>query len=196
VIVETDECQAAGDNADHPNYNNPKLIDDSEMDSDRHSEFTSQEDSFSSDTNTSDSRMSDSVSDDHERVESGTILEPDGKSKALQLLHCFKRHNLTASASKDVLRTLKSFLPKTDSETRSLLSYKQLLSYIPACNSKEIHYCIACENVFQCDRNQSNCNKENCRGKLKSFMIADVKELFCNWLKTPGQYNTVHHVLR
>lgn len=108
VIVETDERQGAGENADHPNYNNE---DDSEMDSDRHSGFTSLEDSSSSDTNTSDSRISDSVSDDHdhERVEFGTIFQPDGKSKALQLLHCFKRHNLTASASKDVLKTLNPY---------------------------------------------------------------------------------------
>ena len=191
MIVEKEECEAVDEDASHTKRNYDRPNDDSEMDFDMYSEFSSQEDSVSSSSNrnTFDSSVSDSVSDD-EGDESGVVFDSEGKKKALELLHCFKRHDLTASASKDILRTLKTVLPSTDSETQSIFSYKQLLSYIPACNSKEIYYCLECEHTLDCDRYQSHCNKQNCRGKLKSFMIADVKEL-CNWFKTQGQYNSL-----
>ncbi|XP_060556799.1 uncharacterized protein LOC132717364 isoform X2 [Ruditapes philippinarum] len=159
---------------------------DEATDSDRSNYIFSSEDSLFSDSQSSDS---------DENEEHYPVYASDAKTKALNLLQCFKRHNLTASACKDVLKTVKDtvkdILPENEKAIHSLLSYEKLLSHIPSSTYKKIHYCSVCECVTPNNGNSSECNSENCRGRIKSFMIANVADLLCNMLKAPGIFEDI-----
>lgn len=65
---------------------------------------------------------------------------------ALMLLSCFKKHNLTASACNDILKTVRQVLPEV--ENNPLLHYSKLLSSMPTSNYREVHYCCKCEYIL------------------------------------------------
>jgi hypothetical protein len=101
-------------------------------DSDKSNYIFSSEDSLFSDSQSSDS---------DENEEHNPVYASDAKTKALNLLQSFKRHNLTASACKDVLKTVKDtvkdILPENEQAIHSLLSYEKLLSHIPSSTYKK-----------------------------------------------------------
>lgn len=150
---------------------------------------------FGGETSSSDSSTADSLSTtdvssmvSSEKETSLSESSPENaKTKALTLLHCFRKHNLTSSACDNILRTIRHICPGLDSETNLLLNYKRLLSHIPTTAYKELHYCCKCEYVFPEDTHLLNCEAENCNGTNKTFVIANVGELLKNLLKAPGK---------
>lgn len=58
--------------------------------------------------------------------------------KAFKILSCFQRHKLTASACKDILKTVKSV---SASDCQNLFDYEHLLLFVPTTSNREIHYC-------------------------------------------------------
>jgi hypothetical protein len=110
--------------------------------------------------------------------------------KALKILSCFQKHKLTARACKDILKNIKSF------------SASDLLSCVPSSSYKEVHYCAKCKRTFPDDKAVYRCLTENCLGlryvgdlsqkdsnqAVKYFMVADVKTLLSNLLKSSGKF--------
>lgn len=112
-------------------------------------------------------------------------LSKNSKNAALMLLNCFKRHNLTSSACSDILKTVRQVLPNV--KNNPLLHYRKVLSYTPSSSYKEVHYCSKCEYVFPKDGPILQCETDNCGGIVKTFMLADVKEVLKSLLKSPGK---------
>ena len=66
----------------------------------------------------------------------------ENERQALKILSCFQKHNLSVSASKDILATMRSLFPS--SEEVKVLDYDYIYSLVNANNSyslKEVHYC-------------------------------------------------------
>lgn len=129
-----------------------------------------------------------------------TVQDLDSRNKnALKILSCFQRHNLTASACRDILRSLKN-VSAPDSQT--LFDYETLLSFVPSTAYIEIHYCQNCASIFPQTKDVYRCSTRNCAGlrymgdlteqqnmkqPMKCFHVADLKKLLINLLKSPGK---------
>lgn len=129
------------------------------------------------------------------------------ESQALHILSCFSRNNLSASACKDILGTMKSLFPNT--EVASLMNFDHLLTYVDNDPVREVHYCCLCNDVFPNDPDVFKCGKVNCEGlrykgscqtqqqkgrqPRKCFVIADIKKQLKNLLQTPGN-NLLWHI--
>ena len=77
----------------------------------------------------------------------------ENESQALKILSCFQKHNLSVSASKDILATMRSLFPS--SEEVKMLDY--IYSLVNANNTyslKEVHYCEKCNSGFPENLNQ------------------------------------------
>lgn len=164
-------------------------------------------DSSSSDiTSSSDSSYSTHSSDeDDEPVE--TFAKPTGLSEqekqALTILSVFLKHNLSASASKDIMLMMKQLFP--DSEALNDLSYEMLWKICGETEFKEIHYCSFCNKVFPENLQEYKCSTPGCNGlrfegpeanqslhtKLprKSFIMADVEKQLASLIKVSGKYS-------
>jgi hypothetical protein len=119
--------------------------------------------------------------------------------KALQILSCFQRHKLTASACVDILKTLKS---ASASDSCTLFNYHHLLSFVPSTSYRDIHYCEKCESIFPENKAVFRCRTEDCPGlryignvmqqqemkqPFRCFTVANLTVLLCNLLKSPGK---------
>lgn len=127
---------------------------------------------------------------------------PEKEHRALSLLSCFLRNQFSASASKDVIQTLKTTFK--NSEEISHLDFGQMMSYVDTTPVREIHYCVVCKNTFPEDTDVFHCKSTDCdglryKGSLsnqenksrqpkQSFVFADVKKQLIDLLKTPGDY--------
>lgn len=151
--------------------------------------------SFTSDESSSNSSSSCESEDDN-----GSKLTAQ-ESQALHILSCFSRNNLSASACKDILETMKSLFP--NSEVASLLNLNHLLTYVDTTPVREVHYCILCDELFPSDPDVVLCATVNCEGlrykgsrqnqqqkgrqPRKSFVMADIKKQLEDLLQTPGK---------
>ncbi|XP_060563105.1 uncharacterized protein LOC132722600 [Ruditapes philippinarum] len=159
----------------------------------------STDDSFETDASLSDeSAFSNSDSDSSVATQ---LNREDASSNenVLNILSCFQKHKLTASACRDILNTMSS-VSASDSY-RTLLNYDHLLSHVPTTSYKEIHYCSACGCIFPEDRSVYRCLTEQCPGLRyigghslqdgtkqpgKYFILADIETLLKNLLISPG----------
>jgi hypothetical protein len=168
--------------------------------------FTDSEESVfseSDDCEITDSDLSDT--EPQREIVSGHFTKDDinfmtDELKALKIVSCFRRHNLTVSASKDITETMKSIFH--DSEHASILNYEYLMSFIGKYPILEVHYCEICTEVFPEDPNNYRCQNGNCEGyrfkgplskqqskdrqPRKCFITADIGKQFTDLLQSPG----------
>ena len=120
--------------------------------------------------------------------------------EALKILSCFRRHNLTASACKDILDTMKTTF--SDSKRACILDFEYLNSFVEANAMTEVHYCELCNTVFPEDPNEFTCNHVTCEGlrykgprskqeatdrqPRKYFIVADIEKQLKDLLMSPG----------
>lgn len=144
-------------------------------------------DSWSESINESDSAADSSSDSAHSSsVDSSVSVKSDFESNALKLLECFKKHKLTDTACRDVLKTIKQVLPAE--QHNPLLNYNKVLSKVPATNYREIHYCYTCESRIHQNGQNLQCTSPECFGVMKSFMLSDLKEVLQNLLNAPGNF--------
>ena len=122
------------------------------------------------------------------------------EAQALTILSCFLRNNLSASACRDILQTMKTLFPK--SESVSSLDFDRILAHVDTSNTKEIAYCTICNQTFPETLDQFQCSTINCDGlrykgplsnQLKpgrlprqSFVFADPEKQLADLLHSPG----------
>lgn len=129
---------------------------------------------------------------------------PEKEYQGLSLLSCFLRNQFSASASKDIIETLKEIFPKL--KEINILDWVEMLSYIDNTSLKEIHYCELCtklfpvdnEDVFHCQSTDSEGlrykgplrkqNKTSRQPRQSSFIFADVGKQLTDLLQTPGNF--------
>ncbi|WAR25595.1 hypothetical protein MAR_011299 [Mya arenaria] len=102
--------------------------------------------------------------------------------KALKIVSCFRRHNLTISASKDITETMKSIFQ--DSKHAGILKYEYLMSFVEKHPLHEVHYCEICTELFPDDSDNYRCQTENCE--------ADIEKQFKDLLQSPGVMKDIH----
>ncbi|XP_069109923.1 uncharacterized protein [Argopecten irradians] len=141
---------------------------------------------------------------DEERIEHMT----DKEFQSLSLLSCFLRNQLSVSASKDIIETLKKTFPK--SKEVNDLDWEKMLSHIDSTSLKEFHYCILCskvfpedEDVFRCQsceglRYKGSLGKQTSRSRQprQSFVFADVHKQLADLLQTPGIWADIQETKR
>lgn len=157
--------------------------------------------SSSDNTSYSDSNSFDTDSEPELQTENMSLSE--NEMQALKILACFQRHNLSLSASKDILKMMRSLFPA--SENIKILDLEYIYDIVNTNNSnsvREVHYCENCNTAFPDDSDIFKCIKGNCDGlrykgsqsnqkgrdrqPRKCFLIADVKAQLRSLLKTPG----------
>ncbi|XP_062604037.1 uncharacterized protein LOC134265829 isoform X2 [Saccostrea cucullata] len=131
---------------------------------------------------------------------------PKKEYQALSLLSCFLRNKFSASASKDVIDTLKKTFPK--SEEVCALDWDEMLSHTDNTPMHEIHYCTLCNKVFPVeDDDVFQCQSRDCdglryKGPLSKqqtktrqprqvFVFADVGKQLMDLLQTPGIWEDI-----
>lgn len=141
--------------------------------------------------------------DSESNLPTGSVPLLENERQALKILSCFQKHNLSVSASKDILATMRSLFPS--SEEVKVLDLEYIYSLVNADNTyslKEVHYCEKCNSDFPEDPNEFKCNGDECdglryKGSLsnqnnrdrqprKSFILADIQAQLKSLLKTPG----------
>jgi len=169
-------------------------LDDSEIEMD--SDFSDQDNLTWSDTSYSESCNSDS-DDGHNHFKKPLT---ESEKQGLSIFSCFQRNNLSASACRDILKTMRSVFPNSG----QLLNFDYIQSFVDKKPLIEVHYCEICKYVFPTDQNVVNCISPDCVGlrykgpmanqhrqerqPRKSFIIADIKNQLTNLLQTPGVY--------
>lgn len=69
-----------------------------------------------------------------------------------------------------------------------MLHYSKVLSFTPSSSYTVVNYCSKCEYIFPKDNGQIlRCDTQDCGCIVKSFMMADVKEVLKSLLKSPGK---------
>lgn len=122
--------------------------------------------------------------------------------EALKIVSCFRRHNLTASACKDISATVRSLCK--DSKSAHVLNYDYLMSFVDTNVLKEVHYCELCSEVFPDDPDIIRCQSASCEGfrykgpiskqnskdrqPRKCFIVADIKKQISDLLQSPGNF--------
>lgn len=119
-------------------------------------------------------------------------------SKArLNILSCFIRNNLPATACKDILSTFKRCFPY-DVALKEI-KYEALWAVLDSDYANEIHYCEKCGELFPNDPEIFSCVKPGCDGirylgpnqhivgkPRASFVLANIKKQLTNLLQAPG----------
>ena len=134
-----------------------------------------------------------------------TCNSPEQEQRALRTLSMFLKHNLSASASKDIIELMKNMFP--GSKALDGLTYENILNICrDEASFQEIHYCDECNRVFPDDTSQFKCLSTGCNGlrfhgpeskqpfsKLprKSFILADVGKQLGSLIKAAGVYDSV-----
>ena len=165
-------------------------------------------DSDGSNSNNSSTMFSDDDYDSQEYEDSDNNCEEvhkaqhsDHDSATLAVLSCFLRNNLSASASKDILKTFKTVFPQISPLQE--ITYETIWSKIDCSGVKEYHYCTTCnalfpfmdENVFKCT---DHCPGLRYKGAIEdqlkvgrqprgSFVLADIEKQLKHLLQTPGK---------
>lgn len=153
------------------------------------------DDDFSSDEGHSDTSETENLEPD--------IMQPiisEKETQILTMLSCFLRHNLSASASKDILETFKQMFP--DSPSLQDTSYREMCAYIACDDVKEHHYCIKCNALFPSDKTVFICSTDKCQGvrykgsdgsqqhkgtqPLGGFLVADIAKQLRYLMESPG----------
>lgn len=132
--------------------------------------------------------------------EGGVLSEKE--KQGLQILSCFLKHHLSASACKDILSLMKTLF--RESETAKNLTFDDLWKLCGPSKLKEIHYCEECESIFPDDPAQYACQTDNCSGlryegglsdqirsgckPRKSFVLSDIKKQLSTLLEAPGKF--------
>ncbi|KAH3895967.1 hypothetical protein DPMN_020136 [Dreissena polymorpha] len=159
----------------------------SNSDSDLSSDTESQYSSFSDTANVLSKHQNDMLTNELE---------------ALTIVSCFRRHNLTTSACKDIMNTVKSVC--NDSKNAHMLNYDYLMTFFDSNPLNEVHYCEVCCAVFPKDLDIFQCCTINCEGlrykgprskqnnkdrqARKCFIIADMKNQLRDLLQSPGKF--------
>lgn len=173
-----------GNSANESNTNNSDSIDSDTDVSDELSGSAINTSDGTPNISSRDSSSADSMNSDASDFEN---RNENMKNGALMLLNCFKKHNLTSSACSDVLKTVRQVLP-ADVRNNPLLHYSKVLSFTPSSSYTVVNYCSKCEYIFPKDNGQIlQCETQDCGGIIKSFMMADVKEVLKSLLKSPGK---------
>lgn len=118
--------------------------------------------------------------------------------KALKILSCFQRNNLSGTACNDILKTFGSIFM----DSKDILNYDYIQSFVGKHTLKEVCYCENCHCVFPNDPEVYSCATAGCQGlrykgtltqqqkqdrlPRKSFIIADIKSQLKDLLQTPG----------
>lgn len=137
----------------------------------------------------------------------------ENEMQALKILSCFQKHNLSLSASRDILETMRTLFPT--SEKVKMLNLEYIYSVVNTDNTnsvKEVHYCEICNSTFPKDPNEFKCNQNNCDGlrykgshssqnrqdrqPRKCFLIADISAQLRSLLKTPGVLQEIRQCKR
>ena len=152
----------------------------------------------------SDASLTSSDTSDSEKNLSEDNVSDSANTNALKILSCFQRHKLTASACRDILKMVKSV---SVSDSLNLFDYEHLMSFVPTTSYKDIHYCEKCESIFPENKAVYRCSDEHCPGlrymgylsqqhemkqPVKSFMVADIRKLLRNLLKSPGKLFNIY----
>lgn len=175
--------------------NTGSYIDSSDTDSDNYGS-----DSSASGVDSSDGSTSAEASFD------GEIKQlSEREMQALTLLSCFIRHNMSASACKDVIKTFQSMFP--DSAGVQELDYTDMWKYVSSGGEEmtEVHYCSLCCEVFPDDEDIYRCTTAGCaglryKGTLQSqtgtgrqprqrFVFADIRKQLQLLMESPGMLN-------
>lgn len=173
-----------GNSANESNANNSDSID---SDTDVSDELSGSAINTSDGTPNISSRDSSSAGSMHSDASDFENRNESMKNVALMLLNCLKKHNLTSSACSDVLKTVRQVLP-ADVRNNPLLHYSKVLSFTPSSSYTVVNYCSKYEYIFLKDNGQIlRCETQDCGGIVKSFMMADVKEVLKSILKSPGK---------
>lgn len=155
-----------------------------------------------------DNSISDSSScDNYLQSENSTETSKEisqGENHALKILSCFQKHNLTASACKDILDMIKHLIPNSD----GLFDMESIYSSAGVPQMKEVHYCEVCGNTFIENPDEFKCSSRNCDGlrykgseakqlspnrqPRKSFVIADIQSQLTTLLQTPGIFEDIN----
>ena len=155
------------------------------------------------------SEDSESINSEFSDTEVETLTESNtcqltNELAALKIVSCFRRHNLTASASKDITETMKSIF--SDSDQANILNFEYLMSFIEKYPLKEVHYCEICTEVFPEDPDEFQCRTENCEGyrykgplskqtkkdrqPRKFYIFTDIRRQLSDLLLSPGNTQT------
>ena len=153
---------------------------------------------LSTDTESESSSCSDTANADSE---DNTALLTN-ELEALTIVSCFRRHNLTTSACKDITDTVRSVC--NDSKNAHVLNYDYLMSFVDTNPLNEVHYCEFCSEIFPSDLEIIRCSTTNCEGfrykgpiwkqnskdrqPRKCFIIADMKKQLSDLLQSPGNF--------
>lgn len=119
----------------------------------------------------------------------------------LSLLSCFLGNKMSASTSKNVLKTFKNLFPNC-SELQQV-EYEHMWKCLDKNFSNEIHYCEICNAIFPDDTDEYSCSTPNCTGlRFKGvnqrkigrqprakFVFANVRRQFEHLLQSPGKNN-------
>lgn len=116
------------------------------------------------------------------------------------LLSCFLRHNLSASACKDLIQTFKIMFPSTD--RLQDLNYNDMLKTVCCAGNiiEAFDYCIKCNAVFPDVPDVYQCGTDGCDGvryagtsqtrtgrkPIQRFVFADLKSQLKLLLESPG----------
>ncbi len=138
--------------------------------------------------------------DESKNVRGSTSEE---ECQAKEILSCFLRNCFSASASKDILHTMKKLFQK---DGICIPNYDQIWKGInPGKGFKEVHYCIKCHAVFPGDIEEFECDTNECdglryKGSIASqrnsgrqpkqfFLLADIETQLQCFLSSPGKEN-------
>ena len=139
------------------------------------------------------------------KIQTHAICLNKSSKQALRILSIFLKHNLSASASKDIIELMKNMFP--GSKALDGLTYENIWKICgDEASFQEIHYCDECNRVFPDDISQFKCSSTGCNGlrfhgpeskqpfsKLprKPFILADVGKQLGSLIKAAGVYDSV-----
>lgn len=124
------------------------------------------------------------------------------EKQAFNMLSVFVKHNLSGSASKDIISMMKKLFP--ESEFMSEVTHEYLWSICGDTDFKEFHYCVLCDKIFPPeDLNSFRCGTRMCNGlrykgneekqtvkgrqPQRSFILADTKKQLIDLLQISGK---------
>ncbi|XP_070537055.1 uncharacterized protein [Ptychodera flava] len=140
-------------------------------------------------------------------VEDGPIY-PESEIQRLCIMSCILRHNMSGSASKDMLQLMRILCP--DSDNLKKMSYQDIMAASGDADIMTVHYCSICGGQFPEQPDEYLCSTEGCpgyryKGPLSSqrkenrqprscFVLADVKRQLKYILEKKGNWNSVQMI--
>lgn len=153
---------------------------------------------FSLDSEDDDSETEGTSAEESDSEDSSASITVE--SPALSLLSCFIRHNMSASACKDIISAIKKMCP--DADPLQALSYEDIWKSVStsAGQVKEFHYCLSCCTVFPNDPDIVHCQIDGCGGlrykgtdqhkngrqPRQKLVFADIRSQVRLLLEAPG----------